>query len=123
MTAEAIAAMILRREHLGQHPSVFRSLTGLTVEAFDQLVPELCAAFAADRRRRLDRPDRRRAVGGAVGGGGASAWGGPAQSLLRGVWRRHSPTQACLGYCFGVSDSTALRRPPLPARAGAIRQG
>ena len=84
--------MILRREQLGKHPSVFRSLTGLTVEAFDQLLPELLAAFAADRRRRLDRPDRRRALGGddfdlAVAD----------QFLLTVVWLRHYPTQECLG--------------------------
>jgi hypothetical protein len=60
----AEAAMILRRDHLGQHPSVFRSLTGLTVEAFDHLLPQLLGAFAADRRRRLDRPGRARAYGG-----------------------------------------------------------
>jgi hypothetical protein len=97
--------MILRREHLGQHPSVFRALTGLTVEAFDQLLPELLAAFAADRRRRLDRPDRRRAVGGGDDFDLAVA----DQFLLTVVWLRHYPTQECLGYLFGVSDSTALR--------------
>jgi hypothetical protein len=41
--------MILRREHLGQHPAVFRAMTGLTVEAFDQLLPQLRTAFAADQ--------------------------------------------------------------------------
>jgi hypothetical protein len=55
--------MIFRRAHLGQHPAVFRSLTGLTVGAFDRLLPPLRAASDADRRRRLDRPGRRRAVG------------------------------------------------------------
>lgn len=97
--------MILRREHLGQHPSVFRSLTGLAVEAFDQLLPELCAAFAADRRRRLDRPGRRRALGG----GDDFDLPVADQFLLTVVWLRHYPTQECLGYLFGVSDSTALR--------------
>jgi len=97
--------MILRREHLGNHPAVFRSMTGLTVEAFDQLLPELRAAFAADRRRRLDRPGRRRAVGG----GDAFDLGVDDQFLLTIVWLRHYPTQECLGYLFGVSDSTALR--------------
>jgi hypothetical protein len=97
--------MILRRDHLGQHPSVFRSMTGLTVEAFDQLLPELCAAFAAARRRRLDRPGRRRAVGGGDDFDLAVA----DQFLLTVVWLRHYPTQECLGYLFGVSDSTALR--------------
>jgi len=110
--------MILRREQLGQHPAVFRSMTGLTVGAFDQLLPELLAAFADDRRRRLDRPGRRRAVGG------GDDFDLPAadQFLLTVVWLRHYPTQECLGYLFGVSDSTALRAVrrclPLLERAG-----
>jgi hypothetical protein len=97
--------MILRRDQLGQHPSVFRSMTGLTVAAFDQLLPELRAAFAADHRRRLDRPDRQRAIGG----GDDFDLGVDDQFLLTIVWLRHYPTQECLGYLFGVSDSTALR--------------
>ena len=113
--------MIFRREHLGQHPAVFRSMTGLTVEAFDQLLPELLAAFAADRRRRLDRPNRRRAVGGGDDFDLAVA----DQLLLTVVWLRHYPTQECLGYLFGVSDSTALRAVrrclPLLERSGKDR--
>jgi hypothetical protein len=97
--------MIFRREHLGQHPSVFRSMTGLTVPTFDQMLPELVAAFAADHRRRLDRPGRQRAVGG----GDDFDLGVTDQFLLTVLWLRHYPTQECLGYLFGVSDSTALR--------------
>src|SRR5215213_1480081 len=97
--------MILRREQLGNHPLVFRSMTGLTVEAFDRLLPELRAAFAADRRRRLDRPGRQRAFGG----GDDFDLGIDDQFLLTIVWLRHYPTQECLGYLFGVSDSSALR--------------
>src|SRR5262245_37216736 len=97
--------MILRREQLGNHPTVFRAMTGLTVAAFDQLLPELLAAFAAARRRRLDRPNRRRAVGG----GDAFDLAVADQFLLTVVWLRHYPTQECLGYLFGGSDSTALR--------------
>jgi hypothetical protein len=97
--------MIFRREQLGQHPSVFRSLTGLTVEAFDQMLPQLLAAFRADRRRRLDRPGRQRAQGGGDHFDLAVA----DQFLLTVVWLRQYPTQECLGYLFGVSDSTALR--------------
>ena len=97
--------MILRREHLQQHPSVFRTMTGLSVAAFDDMLPELLTAFAADRRRRLDRPGRRRALGG-----GDDFDLAPAdQLLLTVVWLRHYPTQECLGYLFGVSDSTAKR--------------
>src|SRR5581483_7803789 len=97
--------MIFRREQLGNHPSVFRSMTGLTVAAFDQMLPELVAAFAADRRRRLDRPDRQRAIGG----GDDFDLPVADQFLLTIVWLRQYPTQECLGYLFGVSDSTALR--------------
>src|SRR5262249_22238175 len=97
--------MILRREHLGNHPAVFRAMTGLTVDAFDQLLPQLRAAFAAARRHRLDRPNRHRAVGG----GDDFDLGVDDQFLLTVVWLRHYPTQECLGYLFGVSDSTALR--------------
>lgn len=105
--------MIFRREPLGQHPAVFRSMTGLTVAAFDQMLPELLAAFASARRLRLDRPGRRRAVGG----GDDFDLGVADQLLLTVVWLRHYPTQECLGYLFGVSDSTALRavRRCLPA--------
>ena len=97
--------MILRREQLGKHPSVFRAMTGLTVEAFDRLLPGWLDAFAAERRRRLDRPGRRRAPGGGDDFDLAAA----DQFLLTVVWLRHYPTQECLGYLFGVSDSTALR--------------
>jgi len=97
--------MILRREQLGNHPSVFRSMTGLTVAAFDQMLPELRAAFAADHRRRLDRPGRQRAFGG----GDDFDLGVDDQFLLTIVWLRQYPTQECLGYLFGASDSTALR--------------
>jgi hypothetical protein len=97
--------MILRREHLGKHPAVFRALTGITVELFDHLLPDLLAAFATQRRQRLDRNDRQRAFGG----GDNFALSPADQLLLTIVWLRHYPTQQCLGYLFAVSDSTALR--------------
>src|SRR5262249_24644032 len=80
-------------------------MTGLTVQAFDRLLPELRDAFAADHRRRLDRPGRQRAFGG----GDDFDLGVDDQLLLTIVWLRHYPTQECLGYLFGVSGSTALR--------------
>src|SRR5215472_10123357 len=97
--------MILQREHLGKHPSIFRAMTGLTVELFDHMLPDLLAAFAAQRRQRLHRKGRKRAFGG-----GDHFDLSPAdQLLLTIVWLRHYPTQECLGYLFAVSDSTALR--------------
>ena len=110
--------MILRRDHLGRFPTVFRAITGLTVALFDAMLPQLLAAFAADRRRRLDRPGPLRAFGG-----GDDFDLAPAdQFLLTVVWLRHYPTQEVLGYLFGVSDSSALRamrrRLPLLEKAG-----
>ena len=113
--------MIFRREHLGQHPAVFRSMTGLTVADFDQMLPGLAEAFHGQRRRRLDRPGRRRSFGG----GDTFDLSVADQFLLAVVWLRHYPTQECLGYLFGVSDSTALRAVrrclPLLERSGKDR--
>jgi DDE superfamily endonuclease/Helix-turn-helix of DDE superfamily endonuclease len=112
MTAECFpvpqlkaSPMILRRERLTRFPAVFRALTGLTVTLFETMLPDLGAAFQADRRRRLDRPRRQRAFGGGDDFDLAIA----DQFLLTIVWLRHYPTQEVLGYLFGVSDSTALR--------------
>jgi DDE superfamily endonuclease/Helix-turn-helix of DDE superfamily endonuclease len=97
--------MIARLDNLRRHPAVFRHLTGLTIGVFDDLAAELVPAFHADRRARLDRPGRRRAVGG----GDAFDLGVADQLLLTVVWLRHYPTQECLGFLFGASDSSALR--------------
>ena len=113
--------MTLRREHLGRHPAAFWLMTGLEVGAFDGLLPALLAAFHAERRRRLDRPGRRRAVGG----GDYFDLAVADQFLLTLVWLRHHPTQECLGELFGVSDSTALRavRRCLPLLEAAGQDG
>ena len=97
--------MMLRLQYLRVHPSIFRNLTGITVSIFDQLLGELCPAFAAARRQRLERRDRQRAFGG------GDDFDLPAedQFLLTIFWLRHYPTQEVLGYLFGVSDSSAKR--------------
>jgi hypothetical protein len=97
--------MMLRLSRLRDFPSIFRNLTGLTVAAFDQLLDDLRPAFAADHRRRLDRPDRQRAIGG----GDDFDLPPDDQFLLTIFWLRHYPTQETLGFLFGVSDSTAKR--------------
>jgi hypothetical protein len=99
------ANMILRLQRLRAHPAIFRNLTGLSVLVFDQLLDQLRPAFATDRRKRLDRGDRRRAFGG----GDDFDLEPDDQFLLTIFWLRHYPTQEVLGYLFGVSDSTAKR--------------
>lgn len=110
--------MILRYHHLHRFPTVFRSLTGLRVNEFDQLVDDVLPAFAAAREARLFRPDRQRAAGA----GDRPALDARDQILLTVVWLRTYPTNEVLGFLFGVSDSTAsrllARLVPLLAAAG-----
>lgn len=99
------ATMILRLTRLRGFPSIFRHLTGITLALFDLMLPDLRLAFSAQRRRRLNRPDRQRAFGG----GDDFDLEPDDQFLLTIFWLRHYPTQEVLGYLFGVSDSTAKR--------------
>jgi DDE superfamily endonuclease len=110
--------MILRYAHLRQHPTVFKSMTGLRVPEFDTLVADLLPAYWDAERTRLSRPDRRRAIGA----GTPFTLTARDQLLLVVVWLRQYPTHEVLGYLFGVSDSTVSRTVarllPLLERAG-----
>jgi hypothetical protein len=97
--------MIARYSDLSRHPDVFRSLTGLRVAEFDALAAEVLPRFAADERRRLARPDRRRAIGG----GRAFGLRPRDQLLCAVVWLRLYPTYPVLAYLFGADDATARR--------------
>jgi hypothetical protein len=97
--------VIARLENLRKHPAVFGHLTGLTVAAFDGLAAEAAPTVEAAHRKKLDRPDRRRAVGGGDDFDLSTA----DQLLLTVVWLRQYPTNEVLGFLFGVSDSTASR--------------
>ncbi len=97
--------MILRYAHLSRHPAVFRAMTGLTVAAFDDLLADLLPACVTATRRRLTRPDRRRAIGG--GRHADLCWTN--QVLLTVVWLRTYPTNEVLAYLIDVSDSTISR--------------
>ena len=55
--------MLMRFEYLSQYPRVFRSVTGLTIAEFKELLGELRSFFEAHEARRLARPDRVRAAG------------------------------------------------------------
>src|SRR5947208_13107168 len=97
--------MIARLEHLRKRPAVFGHLTGLTVAAFDELAGEGVPAVGSAHRKKLDRPDRQRAIGGGDDFDLATV----DQLLLTVVWLRQYPTNEVLGFLFGVSDSTASR--------------
>jgi hypothetical protein len=97
--------MIMRYSYLTQHPNVFYSVTGLRVAEFDALLADVVPQYAAQEERRLERPDRQRAIGA----------GHPFELkerdhiLLTVVWLRVYPTHEVLGYLFGISDSTVSR--------------
>lgn len=97
--------MILRSPYLSRKPAIFKTMTGLTVALFEDLVWDVRPALAAARYAAQDRPDRQRAVGG----GRHSALPEREALLLTVIWLRHYFTQEALGYFFGVSDSTAKR--------------
>ena len=95
--------MILRYSYLTRHPRVFLTMTGLPVAVFDEVVRDLLPAYAAAEHARLNRPGRKRAIGG----GYPFALCPRDQILLTVVWLRQYPTQEALGYFFGVSDTGA----------------
>src|SRR5947209_9948113 len=97
--------MLARLENLRRHPAVFRHLTGLTVDLFDDLAADVLPALDHAERRRRDRPGRRRAHGA----GRPYALADADRLLLTVVWLRHYPTQEVLGFLFGASDSAAKR--------------
>lgn len=97
--------MIARLDNLRKQPVVFGHLTGLTVAVFDELAAQVVPAVDDAHRKRLDRPDRKRAVGGGDDFDLSTA----DQVLLTVIWLRQYPTNEVLGFLFGVSDSTASR--------------
>jgi hypothetical protein len=84
---------------------------------FDELAAEVVPAVEEAHKKKLDRPDRKRAVGGGDNFDLSTA----DQLLLTVIWLRQYPTNETLGFLFGVSDSTAsrVRARCLPALAKA----
>ena len=82
---------------------LFRRLTGLTIEEFDQLLPAFQAAFDKDVRQRHPRPGQR-----ALGGGRKSVLRTVADKLFFILFYfRHYPTQDVLAFFFGFSQGQA----------------
>jgi DDE superfamily endonuclease len=97
--------MILRYTYLRSHPSVFTAMTGLYVQAFDDLLRDVQPRLAAAEHARLHRPNRKRAIGA----GHPFDLPDHDQILLTVVWLRRYPTHEVLAYLFGVEEWTASR--------------
>jgi hypothetical protein len=97
--------MVLRCHNLSQNQPLFQAMTGLCPTEFDELVETILPCYTAAEKKRLNRPDRQRAVGG----GPDFELEARDQILLTIVWLRQYPTLETLGRLFGVSDTTAGR--------------
>ncbi|GIK38369.1 MAG: hypothetical protein BroJett011_22020 [Chloroflexota bacterium] len=97
--------MALRCHDLIQNQLLFQAMTGLGLTEFDELVKTILPGYTAAEKKRLNRPDRQRAVGG----GPDFELEARDQILLTIVWLRQYPTLEALGDLFGVSDTTAGR--------------
>lgn len=97
--------MLLSHAYLRSFPKVFRTLTGLDIPEFADLIHDILPRWEKAEHQRLSRRDRKREIGG-----------GPHfeltvidQLLLTVIWLRRYPAQEVLGFLFGISDTTAGR--------------
>jgi hypothetical protein len=97
--------MIAQYDYLHRHPTVFRAMTGLTLDEFALVLSRFAPAYTVAEHQRHARPNRQRAI-----------CAGPPfhleqrdQLLVTRVWLRRYPTHEVLAWLFGVSDSTVLR--------------
>jgi len=99
-------SMLLRSPYLSWKPAIFKTMTGLIVPLFEDLVWDTRPALAQTRYAAQERPGRQRA---GEGEGQHRRLPAHEEILLTVIWLRHYVTQEALGYFFGVSDSTAKR--------------
>ncbi len=86
-------------------PAAFRSLTGVSVEEFDQLYKQVASDIDEYEEGRLSRRDRKRAIGG-----GASYTHDTRDRLLMAmIWLRMYPTYDVLGFIFDLHKSNIGR--------------
>jgi hypothetical protein len=97
--------MICRYDYLRRYPTVFLKMTGLRLNEFADLLDDMLPRVASAEQTRLQRTNRRRALGG----GRHADLAARDQILLAVIWLRQYPTNEVLGFLFGVSDSTVSR--------------
>jgi hypothetical protein len=62
--------MTLRAHDLSQNQALFQAMTGLCLTEIEALLATILPPYMAAEQRRLNRPDRQRAMGGGL----ALAW-------------------------------------------------
>lgn len=100
-------------------PDTFRQLTGITPEAFDQLLAELEPLYQqADAKRKTRRPRQRK-----PGAGRTFTLALTDRLLMLLMYYRTYTTHAFLGFLFGIDQSSVCRNinPLQPLLAGLFR--
>ncbi len=92
-------------QKLVKKPRVFKSLTGLSIDEFERLFKKLAPAWAKSEHQRLNRPDRKRAVGG----GRKYKLELQDQLIMVMCWLRLYLNVEALGFFFSVDKATVSR--------------
>ena len=92
-------------ENLSKKPGIFKGFTGVTIAEFEGLLEKATGVWVEQEQRRLDRPDRQRAMGG----GCKPKFGLEGQLLVTLVWLRLYLTTEALGFLFGIDKATVSR--------------
>lgn len=92
-------------QELVKKPRVFKSVTGLRIDEFDELLEKFVPVWVEQERKRLSRPDRKRAIGG----GRKYSLKMREQLIMVTCWLRLYLNTEAMGFFFGVDKSTVSR--------------
>ena len=96
---------MLTYDTLARKPSAFKSMTGLTVDEFEELLVDLRLRYEAERQEERAATPRQRAPGG----GAKRRYALREQLLMTLVWLRLYLTCEAVGVLFAVDKSTVSR--------------
>jgi hypothetical protein len=96
---------MINYRRLSQKPKIFKNLTGVTIDEFNELYRQTYPVWHQQEQERLSRPNRQRAIGG----GRKYELKFREQLLMTLVWLRLYLNTEALGYFFGVDKSTVSR--------------
>jgi hypothetical protein len=97
--------MIIRYSALKKKPSILTGFAGVTATEFEELEAKAEPIWLEREMKRLERPDRQRAMGG----GRSQTLRFREQLLMTLIWLRLYLVLEALGYLFGVDKSSASR--------------
>jgi IS5 family transposase len=96
---------MISHQGLVRKPRVFKSITGLGIDEFEQLYQKLAPVWMEQEHHRLDRPGRKRAIGG----GRKYSLSLKDRLVMVTCWLRLYLNTEAMGFFFGVDKSTVSR--------------